>query len=97
MSEKQKILEKLRALKPEIKEGYKVRSIALFGSWVRGEQSETSDIDLLVEFEDQADLIDWMGLEEFLEEHLGRRVDLVPKRALRPEFRDQVFREAAKV
>jgi len=91
------ILTKLRALKPVITEQYKARNIELFGSYVRREQAEGSDIDILVDFKDGADLFDLIGLAQFLEEKLQRKVDVVPKRALRPELRDAVFREAVSV
>jgi len=74
-----------------------VREIALFGSFVRGEQDGASDIDVLVDFEEGADLFDLVGLALFLEEELQREVDVVPKRALRAEFRETVFKEVMPV
>ncbi len=91
------VLEQLRKLKPEVASLYKVREMELFGSFVRGEQKSSSDVDILVEFEEGADLFDMVGLMLFLEEKLGRKVDVVPKRALRKELRDDVLREALKV
>jgi hypothetical protein len=61
---------------------------------VRGEQRETSDLDVLVRFAPGATLFDLVGLADLLEESLGIRVDVVPVDALREEIRDQVFREA---
>ena len=91
------ILTKLRALKSVITEQYKAKNLELFGSYIRGEQAESSDIDILVDFKDGADLFDLIGLAQFLEEKLQRKVDVVPKRALRPELRDEVFKEAVSV
>ena len=91
------ILTKLRALKSVIAEQYKAKNLELFGSYIRGEQAESSDIDILVDFKDGADLFDLIGLAQFLEEKLQRKVDVVPKRALRPELRDEVFKEAVSV
>ncbi len=91
------IVAKLEALKPELKRIYKVREIGVFGSWVRGEQHMGSDIDVLVEFEEDADLFDWMGLTLYLEEVLGFPVDVVPRKALRPELRDEVLKQVIKV
>jgi predicted nucleotidyltransferase len=88
MTRKEEVLRTLRALKPEIKERYKVRDIGLFGSFVRDEQGVTSDIDILVDFDEDAELFDLVGLSLFLEERLHRRVDVVSKRALRAEIRD---------
>ena len=88
------ILARLRALKPMIEQRYKAKSIELFGSYIRGEQIVSSDIDILVDFKEDADLFDLIGLAQFLEEELRQRVDVVPKRALKPELRDTVLKEA---
>jgi predicted nucleotidyltransferase len=87
------LVKKLKELKPELAALYKVREIGLFGSFVREEQEADSDIDLLVEFGSEADLFDLVGLALFLEDKLQRKVDVVPKRALRAEIRDSVLRE----
>ena len=94
---KQDVLSKLKALKPEIVIRYKVKSLELFGSVVRGEQQEASDIDVLVEFAEGADMLDLIGLGLFLEEKLNRKVDVVPKRALRKELHSTVLAEAVAV
>lgn len=72
---------------------YSVKEIGLFGSYLKGEQKVTSDIDVLVDFEEGADLFSLVGLAMFLEEKLGIKVDIVPKRALRKELRDEVLKE----
>ncbi len=97
MAQREQILETLEELKEEVGNRYKVRRMGLFGSFVRSQESETSDVDILVEFEQGADLLDLVGLGDFLEEKLGRKVDLVTKKALRPEIRDRVIREVAMV
>ena len=89
----EQLLVRLRGLKPEIAARYKVKGIGLFGSFVRGEQGRASDIDVLVEFEERADLFDLVGLALFLEEELQRGVDVIPKSALRAELRESVLRE----
>ena len=88
---------KLRELKPAVLARYKAREMGLFGSFVREEQHTNSDVDVLVEFEDSADLFDLMGLALYLEEALQRKVDVVPKRALRAELREAVLREVVAV
>ena len=93
----QEILAKLEALKPELKRRYKVREIGVFGSWVRGEQGKKSDIDVLVEFEESADLFDWIGLSLYLEEIFGCPVDVVPRKALRPELQAVVLKQVVKI
>jgi hypothetical protein len=84
----------LRRLRPEIASRYRAKGIALFGSVVRGEQTAASDIDVLVDFDEAATLFDLTGLALFLEEQLGCRVDVVPRRALRAELRERVLNEA---
>jgi predicted nucleotidyltransferase len=91
------ILATLKELKPVIATRYKAKEIGLFGSFVRGEQNANSDIDVLVEFEEGADLFDLIGLASYLEEALQRKVDVVPKRALRAELRESVLREVVDV
>ena len=89
----EQLLMRLRGLKPQIAARYKVKEIGLFGSFVRGEQGRASDIDVLVDFEEEADLFDLVGLALFLEEALQQEVDVVPKSALRAELRELVLRE----
>jgi len=94
---KERILATLRELKPEIQVKFKVKEIGVFGSIIRGEERGDSDIDVLVEFEDDASLFDLVGLALYLEEKLQRKVDVVSKRALREEIREPVLREVATV
>jgi len=91
------LFQRLRQLKPQIKERYKAKQLQLFGSFVRGEQKGSSDIDILVDFEEGADLFDLIGLEIYLEEELERKVDVVPRRALRVELQESILREAVSI
>jgi predicted nucleotidyltransferase len=91
---KHSVLTELKALLPELVTRYKVQGLELFGSVVREEQHEKSDIDLLVEFGENADMFDLVGLSLFLEEKLKRKVDVVPKRALRSELQSAVLADA---
>ncbi|WP_456374743.1 nucleotidyltransferase family protein [Methanocaldococcus sp.] len=88
------IKELLRKHKKELKEKYKVKSIAIFGSFARNEQKETSDIDILVEFYKTPDLIEFVDLKYYLENILGVKVDLVTKNALHPMIREEVLKYA---
>ena len=97
MKTKEEIFKTLAALNPELQSRYKVKEIGVFGSLVRGEQTAESDVDLLVDFSEDADLFDLVGLSLFLEEKLRCKVDVVSKRALRPEIRDAVLREVAAI
>jgi predicted nucleotidyltransferase len=91
--EKEKVLYVLRASLPKLK-ALKVRSVAVFGSTARDEAGTDSDIDVLVEFSERATFDRYMEVKFFLEEMLGRRVDLVTQSALRPRMRPQVEQEA---
>ena len=75
---------------------YKVRELSLFGSAARGEMRSDSDIDLLVEFLPNAEvgLLEHAGLMLDLAQLLGRKVDLVSKKALKPLIRDAVLADA---
>jgi hypothetical protein len=72
-----------------------VTNVRVFGSVVRGDDDETSDIDLLVDLEPHADLFDLAALDIELEELLGRRVDIVPARMLKPHVAPAALAEAA--
>ena len=75
---------------------YKVAELSVFGSTVRGDAGQDSDIDLLVTFQPDAaiGLIAFNRLRRELEEGLGRKVDLVPKDGLKPIIRDEVLAQA---
>jgi len=91
--ELERALEILEGL--DLKERFGVRRIGFFGSLVRNEQKETSDIDVLVEFDSRAKTFDnYMNLKFLLEEAFGRKVDLVISDALKPQIRERVLEEA---
>ena len=79
--------------KEELYKKYSVKEIGLFGSLVRGEQKKSSDIDILVEFEEVPGLLKFIELELYFEKLLRKKVDLVRKKALRPELKDIILRE----
>ncbi len=87
----------LRGFLPALRREFGVRRVALFGSTARDEAREDSDLDLLVEFELVPTLDRFVGLKLFLEDHLGRKVDLVTPDALKPRMRPVVEREALDV
>jgi len=93
MNSKDEILDLLKNLKEQIRKKYKVKKIGLFGSYIANTQNSESDVDILVEFEDNADLFDFSGLGLFLEEKLGQKVDLVPKNALKPELKTIILNQ----
>jgi hypothetical protein len=74
-----------------------VTSLRLFGSASHDTAGSASDVDLLVTFDGPATFDRYMGLKLFLEDLLGRKVDLVTEEALRPELRPAIEREAIRV
>ena len=80
----------------ELCQRYSVRELAVFGSAARDRMHAASDVDLLVEFDPEAhvDLVEHAGLMLNLAQLLGRNVDLVSKRALKPLVRESILKEA---
>ena len=89
----QEILQRLSAHRDQLTK-LGVKSLALFSSAARGEARADSDLDFLVQFDCPATFDGYMGLKFFLEELLGRRVDLVTRQALKPRLRPHVEHEA---
>jgi len=87
-----KAIEILRNHGQEIKRRFAVRRIGLFGSFVRGEETRESDIDILVEFEDPT-FRNFMNLAFFLEDIFGRRVDLLTPEGISHRIRPYVEKE----
>ncbi|CUS81656.1 hypothetical protein JGI7_01871 [Candidatus Kryptonium thompsonii] len=82
----------------EIREKFGVKELGVFGSYVRGEQSEISDIDVLVEFEQGKKTFDnYMDLKFYLEDLLGVEVDLVIKSAIKPKLKEYILKEVVYV
>lgn len=91
------VLDLLAQSKPTLVARYGVTGIALFGSTVRDTARADSDIDVLVSFDGPATSERYFGVQFFLEDLLGRPVDLVTDKALRPELRPFIEREAVHV
>lgn len=82
----------------DLREEFGVKSLALFGSVVRGDRREDSDVDVLVEFDRRVTLFDLGALVTRLEELLQvPSVDITLREGIRPEFRDHILREAQNV
>lgn len=81
--------------KPRLQQRYQVTQLGIFGSYVRGEQTETSDLDVLVEFEPEArfGLLKFCELENDLGDTLGLKVDLVMKTGLKPHIGERILQE----
>jgi len=82
---------------PDLARRYHVKSLALFGSYVRQEQTAQSDLDLLVEFDEPPSLLEFVRLERTLSESLGIKVDLVMKTALKPGIGRRIMQEIVPV
>lgn len=91
----EEIFQRLRQVLPKLRSQYGVTSLGVFGSYVRGEQTETSDIDVLVEFEPDRrfGLLQFCALENELTDLLGRKVDLVMKDGLKPRIGERILQE----
>ncbi|MBN1694847.1 nucleotidyltransferase family protein [candidate division WOR-3 bacterium] len=87
------IKEKLRKIQPELHAKYGVSRIGVFGSFSRGEEVRDSDIDILVEFDKDIDIFEYIDLRDFLSENLSRKVDLVTKDAIKPLIKDDIMKE----
>jgi hypothetical protein len=92
-SNRQDILASLKKLKKEVAKEYSVKTMGVFGSVARDEQTGQSDIDLLVEFSKPVGFVTFMRLENFLSERLGNKVDLVTPDSLKPVIRQDVLSE----
>ncbi len=93
----QEIQRILRLHKEELESEYGVKEIGIFGSYVKEEQNETSDVDILVEFKKPLGLLEFVGLKNYLSDLLGVNVDLVMKKALKPSIGKRVLEEVVYV
>lgn len=93
MNECAKIKRCLQQNKTKLRKQFKIKTIGLFGSYVRGENKKNSDVDILVEFSQTPGLFEYIKVEESLSQLLKRRVDLVMKGALKPTIGKNILRE----
>jgi hypothetical protein len=95
MNSLEKMIELLKMHKSELMERYGIRKIGVFGSYIRGENGGENDLDILVEFREDAriSLLDFIGIENDLSDLLGVKVDLVEKSALKPRIGKQILQE----
>ncbi len=95
-----KTVEYARALRqhlPELRERHGVSSLGIFGSYVRGEQDEESDLDVLVEFDRPIGLFGLMATERYMSELLDVNVDLVMKQSLKRRIGRAILEEVVSV
>lgn len=94
---KPKTLEEIKAIlilyKPFLIERFKILELGLFGSYVRGEQTKDSDVDILLEFSQVPTLFDLVEIEYLISDKLGLPVDLIDKKSLKAALRQQILNE----
>lgn len=91
------IVERLRAVLPELRDSFGVCGLSVFGSQMNGEAKPDSDVDILVEFDRVPGFFKFIQLEQTLTGHLGLKVDLVMKTALRPSIGQRILADAVTV
>jgi uncharacterized protein len=91
--DKNEIINAIKNNKPEMEAHFGVQRLGLFGSYVKGRQRKKSDIDILVAFNRDIDLFDFLDLREFLESRLNAKVDLVMESALQPAIGKRILAE----
>ena len=94
---REEIISVFEKSKDKVRQEFKAQILGIFGSFVRGEERKDSDIDILVRFHEGATLFDLVGLSDFLEEKLQRKVDIVSERALRKEMEKYVLKEMVRI
>ena len=87
----------LKQSMPEITNRYKVKSLGIFGSYVRGDVKRSSDLDILVEFHQAPSLLEFVRMEDDLSSKLGIKVDLVMKKSLKPHIGRRILAEVVPV
>ncbi len=90
-------MDTLARLKDTLQQRFKVKSIRVFGSVTRGEETPRSDLDILVEFSEPVGFLHFLRLEKFLEESLGLKIDLVSRKALKPHIGRHILKDAVSV
>jgi predicted nucleotidyltransferase len=83
----------IKESKIELERNFKVKEIGIFGSYIRGEQKDKSDVDILVELDEPVSLLGLVKLENYLSDLLHIKVDLIPKKDIRQELRERILRE----
>ena len=77
----------------EVCKKYNIKSLAVFGSYARGDNAPASDIDLLVDFGDSKSLLELVDIENTLSDFMGRKVDLLTEGAISPYLIDKIKKE----
>jgi predicted nucleotidyltransferase len=89
----EQVIDQLRQMQPDLRRRYPIREIGVFGSYVRGEQTDGSDLDILVDLEAGVSLFELAGLQQDLSDGPGVKVDLVMKDALKHRIGRRILSE----
>ncbi len=89
--------ETLKKHNNQLREQFYLKRIGVFGSHATGKQTSKSDVDILVEYSRTVDFFEFLELKEHLEKLLGRKVDLVTKRALKPYMKKDILKQVVYV
>lgn len=95
MLTKKEILNKLKEIKPVLYDKFYIENLGLFGSYVRGENEKNSDIDILIEYDENKpfSLFTIIELEDFLTKLFNMKIDVVNKKSIKPELKDNIMKE----
>jgi len=93
MKETADIISSLKNIKGDLEKKFAVKEIGIFGSVAREEQTDSSDLDLLVEFARPVSMVTFMRLEFYLSDLLGTKVDLVTSDSLKPMIQQEILSE----
>jgi len=88
-----KLKEKIKSKRNKLEKKFSVKEMGIFGSYIRDEQSRDSDIDILVDFQKPISLFKFLDLEEYLSELLNGKIDLVSRKALKPQIGQRILQE----
>ena len=97
MKDFEKIKSILLDQKEFLRKKYRIKEISIFGSVVRREEEGVSDIDILVDFSEPIGFFAFLDLDKYLQQILGRKVDLVSRKALKPKIGERILKEAVPV
>jgi predicted nucleotidyltransferase len=93
MKTKDDVLKILSDRKTLLLQSYQISGLGLFGSYARGSQTESSDVDVLVDYEKAPSLFKLLELRDYLSDLLGMKVDIVTRNGLKPRIRERVLAE----
>jgi len=93
----EEVKHELQALKPTLKKRFKIETVDIFGSYARGEQTETSDLDILVTYSEMVDFLLIARLRRYLRRKLHLPVDIISKEFLNKHIKERVLEEAVPV